>query len=167
MVSKPSCLRFITFFLLPSHPGEGDIDGKGIFSRQGRKDLEALRYSEAVSNLSLAQREFPLLEDYTLYYLAEAYHGFGRSSEIAGDEYNSLLYRYPQTPLRKKARMIEIQEKKDAGSGDLLPLLRSVYKKTIRTMKRCTSSMRNCSGKTGKIRQRHLSVFKKIYVNCR
>ena len=49
----------VSFFLLLSNPGEGDTDCKGHF-RQGRKNLEALRYSEAVSNLSLAQREFPI-----------------------------------------------------------------------------------------------------------
>ncbi|MBS1235071.1 MAG: hypothetical protein H6R43_787, partial [Nitrospirae bacterium] len=102
---KTVLFTFITFFLLLSRPGEGDIDGKGYF-RQGRKDLEALRYSEAVSNLSLAQREFPLLEDYTLYYLAEAYHGLGDHQKSL-EMIQSLLYRYPQTPLRKKARMIE------------------------------------------------------------
>ena len=81
----------VSVFLLLSNPGEGDTDCKEHF-RQGRKDLEALRYSEAVSNLSLAQKEFPLLEDYTLYYLAEAYHGTGRSS-------GNLLRRY--TPFLK------------------------------------------------------------------
>ena len=92
-------------------PANGDTDGKEHF-RQGRKDLEALRYSEAVSNLSLAQKEFPLLEDYTLYYLAEAYHGLGDHQKSL-ETIQSLLEKYPATPLRKKARMAEIREAKE------------------------------------------------------
>ena len=159
---KTVLFTFFTFFLLLSRPGEGDIDGKGYF-RQGRKDLEALRYSEAVSNLSLAQREFPLLEDYTLYYLAEAYHGLGDHQKSL-EMIQSLLYRYPQTPLRKKARMIEIQEKKDAGSGDLLPLYEA-YIKDYQEDEEMHFQYAKLLRETGNTAEA-LSVFKKIYVNA-
>ena len=69
-----------------------------------------------------------MLEDYTLYYLAEAYHGMGdhqKSLEMA----QSLLEKYPATPLRKKARMVEIQEKKETGSDDIVCPVRGLYKR--------------------------------------
>lgn len=113
------------FFLLLSSPGEGDTDCKEHF-RQGRKNLESLRYSEAVSNLSLAQKDFPSLEDYTLYYLSEAYHEMG-DHQKALETIHSLLERYPATPLRKKVRMAEIRETKEI-SGDVIKLYEAYIK---------------------------------------
>jgi soluble lytic murein transglycosylase len=153
---------FTTFFLLLSNPGEGDIDGKGYF-RQGRKDLEAARYSEAIRTLSVAQREFPLLEDYTLYYLAEAYHGLGEHQKSL-EMIQSLLDRYPATPLRKKARMAELQEKKDTGSCDVLPLYEAYvkeYREDEETLFLYGKLLRE-TGNTAKAS----SVFKKIYVDA-
>ena len=116
---KTVLLVCVLFVLLLSNPGEGDTDCREHF-RQGRKNLEALRYSEAVSNLSLVQREFPLLEDYTLYYLAEAYHGLGDHQKSL-ETIHSLLERYPATPLKKKARMAEIREAKDTSRDVIKP----------------------------------------------
>jgi soluble lytic murein transglycosylase len=115
----------LSFFLLLSNTSEGDTDCREHF-RQGRKNLEALRYSEAVSNLSLAQIEFPLLEDYTLYYLAEAYHGLGDHQKSL-ETIHSLLERCPETPLRKRVRMAEIREAKDT-SGDVIKLYEAYIK---------------------------------------
>ncbi len=115
---------FSACFLLFPVAGNGGLDGKGYF-RQGKQDLEALRYSDAVRSLSLAQREFPLLGDYTLYYLAGAYHGLGECGK-ALDATQALLKNYPATPLRKKARMAEIREAKDSRRGDL-PALYEAY----------------------------------------
>ena len=115
----------VLILLLLSTSAESDTDCKAHF-RQGRKDLEALRYSDAVSNFSLALKEFPLLEDYTLYYLAEAYHGMGDCRKSL-DTIHSLLERYPATPLRKKARVAEIREVKDTG-GDVIKLYEAYLK---------------------------------------
>ena len=117
---------FIACCLLFPSAGNGGLDGKGYF-RQGRQDLEALRYSDAVRNLSFAQREFPLLGDYTLYYLAEAYHGLGECRKSL-DATQSLLKNYPATPLRKKARMVEIREAKESRRDDV-PALYEAYVK--------------------------------------
>jgi len=119
------CIFVACFLLFPS-AGNGGLDGKGYF-RQGRQDLEALRYSDAVRNLSIAQREFPLLGDYTLYYLAEAYHGLGEYRKSL-EATQSLLKNYPATPLRKKARLAEIRETKESCSRDV-PLLYEAYSK--------------------------------------
>ncbi|PKL48867.1 MAG: hypothetical protein CVV37_07805 [Nitrospira bacterium HGW-Nitrospira-1] len=153
---------FILFFLLFVNTGNGDIDGKEYF-RQGRNDLEALRYKEAASSLSLAQKEFPLLEDYTLYYLAEAYHGLEdhqKSLEII----QSLLAGYPETPLRKKARVAEIREKKDAGSADLLQSYEAYLKEyqEDEEMFFLYGKLLRETGNTAKAS----AVFKKIYVDA-
>lgn len=126
-VFSPRTVLFIcvSFLLLLSSPGESDTGCKEHF-RQGRKNLEALRYSEAAIDLSLAQREFPLLEDYTLYYLAEAYHGMGDHQKSL-EAIHSLLERYPATPLRKRVRMAEIRETKEI-SGDVIKLYEAYIK---------------------------------------
>src|SRR3990172_3782990 len=156
---KTVFFTFTAFFLLLSSTGEGDIDGKGHF-RQGRKDLEASRYSEAIRALSVAQREFPLLEDYALYYLAEAYHGLGEHRKSL-EMIQSLLERYPATPLRKKARMAELQEKKDAG-GDALPLYEA-YIKEYQEDEETLFLYGKLLRETGNPAKASL-IFKKIYV---
>ncbi|MFZ2197734.1 MAG: transglycosylase SLT domain-containing protein [Thermodesulfovibrionales bacterium] len=159
------CLRTflficVSFFLLPS-PGESDTDCKEHF-RQGRKNLEALSYSEAVSNLSLAQREFPLLEDYTLYYLAEAYHGMGDHQKSL-EAIHSLLEKYPATPLRKKVRIAEIREAKEISS-DVVKL----YEAYIRDYQEDEAALFLYgkalleAGNTAKAS----AVFKKIYIGA-
>ena len=153
---------FLSFFLLFINPGSGEIDGKGCFS-QGRKDLAALRYSEAVRNFTLAQKEFPLLEDYTLYYLAEAYHGMEDHRKALEIIY-SLLDRHPLTPLRKKARLAEIREEKDNGSDNVLALYET-YTKDYQEDKEALFLYGKMLRKSGNTAQAS-SVFKKIYIDA-
>jgi soluble lytic murein transglycosylase len=153
---------FIACFLIFPVSGNGGLDGKGYF-RQGRQDLEARHYSDAVRNLSLAQKEFPLLGDYTLYYLAEAYHGlgeYGKSLEAT----QSLLKNYPATPLRKKARLAEIREAKESRGGDL-PALYEAYAKEYPEDEEeffLYGKMLKETSNTAKA----AAVFKKIYIDA-
>ena len=159
---KTAFFTFISFFLLLINTGIGEISGKEYF-RQGRKDLEASRYSEAIRNLSVAQREFTLLEDYTLYYLAEAYHGLG-DHEKSLETLRSLLGKYPATPLRKKARMAEIREAKDSKSCDVLSLYEAYIKdcqEDEETLFLYAKMLRE-TGNTAKA----ASVFKKLYIGA-
>ena len=151
----------VSFFLLLSSPGEGDTDCKEHF-RQGRKALEALRYGEAVSNLSLAQREFPLLEDYTLYYLAEAYHGLGEHQKSL-EAIHSLLEKYPATPLRKRVRMAEIREAKDTD-GDVIRLYEAYtkdYQEDEAALFLYGKSLRDAGNN-----EKASAAFKKIYIEA-
>lgn len=165
--SRSSVLRTILYacislFLLFVNTGSGEIDGRECF-RQGKKDLEALRYSEAVSNFTLAQKEFPLLEDYTLYYLAEAYHGLGDHQKSL-ETIKFLLDKYPATPLRKKARMLELRASKDSGSGDLLTLYEAYikeYQEDEETLFLYGKLLREAEN-TAKA----AAVFKKIYIGA-
>jgi len=96
----------------------GDSGGKDAF-RNGKADFEAGRYADAVTNLAVARQEFVILADYTLYYLAEAYHNLGEHTK-ALDALRLLLQQYPSSVLKKKVRMAEIREAKD--SSDTYPL---------------------------------------------
>lgn len=93
----------------------------------GRKDLAAGRYSEAVPNLLIAQREFALLEDYAMIYLADAYHNLGEHGK-SRETLQALIDKYPSSPLRKKARMAELREEKDISGEELLPLYETYVK---------------------------------------
>ncbi len=159
---KTAFFTFISFFMLLINAGSGDIDGKGYF-RQGKEDLDAARYSEAVSNLSLSRSEFTLLEDYTLYYLAEAYHGLGEH-EKSLETLQSLLCKYPSTPLKKKARMAEIQEAKDCNGSNILSLYEAYvkdYQGDEETLFLYAKMIRE-TGDTGKASK----IFKKIYIDA-
>lgn len=98
----------------------GDFGGKEAFEK-GKKDLDAGRYSDAVSHLLLAQREFPLLEDYAMKYLADAYHNLGEHVK-SQETLRALIDKYPASPVRKKARMAEIREATDISNDGQLPL---------------------------------------------
>lgn len=114
----PACCALVLLSVLFS-VSAGDSGGKEAFEK-GRKDLAAGRYSDAVSHLLTAQKEFALLEDYAMIYLADAYHNLGEHTK-SRETLRALIERYPSSPLRKKARMAEIREEKDiSDEGQLL-----------------------------------------------
>lgn len=91
-----------------------DSNGKEAF-RMGKLHLESGRLEDAVVHLALAQREFPLLADYALLYLAEAFRSMG-DHEKALITVRSLMENYPSSPLIRKARQIEIGEMSETAS---------------------------------------------------
>jgi soluble lytic murein transglycosylase len=115
----PACCALVLLTVLFS-VSTGDPGGKEAFAK-GRNELNAGRYSEAVSHLLMAQKEFTLLEDYAMIYLADAYHNLGEHGK-SRETLRALLDQYPSSPLRKKARMAEIREEKDLGGEGQLPL---------------------------------------------
>lgn len=115
-------LAFIPLIVFIS-ASAGDSGGREAF-RSGKADLEAGRYADAVSNLALARQEFAILGDYTLSYLAEAYHNLGEHAK-ALDAVRSLLQQYPSSVLKQKARLTEIREVSDSGGTDQLELLQA------------------------------------------
>ncbi len=72
------------------------------FSRQGREELEGKKYEDAIKSLSIAEKEFPLLGDYALLWLSDAYHETGNHGE-ALKTIRSLLKKFPDSPLRKES----------------------------------------------------------------
>ncbi len=113
-------MQLLTVVVLASSASAADSGGKESL-RMGKAALEAGRYAEAITNLSVAKEEFLILADYALSYLAEAYHYSGEHDK-ALDAIQMLLQQYPSSVLKKKARMVEIRETKDSGSNKLLSL---------------------------------------------
>lgn len=97
------------------------------YLRKGKADLDASRHAEAVKNLLLAQKEFSLLEDYALFYLSEAYHGMGEHGKSL-ETTRTLLERHPGSPLKKKARQVEIREARETNDDCFQRLLESYTK---------------------------------------
>ena len=103
-----------------------DCGGKQLFSA-GKQAFDEGRYDDAVKNLSMAVTQFPVLADYALEYLAEAYHQLGDHRKSL-DTVRQLLRKYPTSPLLKKARTMEIREAAEDSEGDLAGLYESYLK---------------------------------------
>lgn len=109
----------VLILFLPAAYGERS-DGKDHF-RKGKDSLEARRYAQAIEDLSYAQNEFPILGDYSLLYLSDAYHEVGDHFKSL-NALRTLLSRYSGSPLMKKARANEIREVSEVSPEILLPL---------------------------------------------
>lgn len=138
-----------------------EIDGK-VYIKKGRAELENSRYEDAISSLSIAEREFPLLGDYALLWISDAYHEIGNHEESL-KTIRTLLKKYPYSPLRRKARIREIKEAEEV-SEDVGQMFESYIKDypddtEIRYM---YGRWLKKEGKTDMAR----SMFKKIYVDA-
>ncbi|MEW6108824.1 MAG: transglycosylase SLT domain-containing protein [Nitrospirota bacterium] len=123
VVAALFAILFLSFKISYAQDIPGDVDGKKYF-KKGKTALEEGRFDEAVRNLSVAGKEFCLLEDYALFYLSEAYHGMGNHDKSL-DAVRTLLEKYPASLLRKKARFIEIRETKEISGENLSRLFES------------------------------------------
>ncbi|MDD1744313.1 MAG: tetratricopeptide repeat protein, partial [Candidatus Methanoperedens sp.] len=103
-----------------------EIDGKA-FLKQGRELLECRKYEDAIKSLSIAEKEFPLLGDYALLWLSDAYHETGNHAESL-KSIRSLLKNYPDSPLIKKARSRELAEAEEVSEENIQQLFESFIK---------------------------------------
>jgi len=103
-----------------------DIDGKA-FLKKGKEELEGKKYEDAIRSLSEAEKEFPLLGDYALLWLSEAYHETGSHAESL-KTIRTLLKKYPDTPLRKKVRIKEIEEAEKVSQENIEKMFESFIK---------------------------------------
>ncbi len=109
---------------LPVYSGE--TDGKSSL-KTGRLELESKKYQEAIRHLSAAEKEFPLLGDYALLWLSDAYHEAGNHSGSLS-AVRVLLKKYPESPLLKKARIREIKEAEELRDENVQKLFESFLK---------------------------------------
>ncbi len=100
--------------------------------RKGKELLEKGTYDEAVESLRTAYARLPVIGDYTLFFMAQAYNRmerFDESSRCIAE----LLKTYPDSPLKRRARALQIdtilltrdaarQNQKSPGNGSLTPL---------------------------------------------
>ena len=153
-------LPFMTFIAL--NASAEALDGKGYF-KKGIQAIEDRRYEDAVKELSVSQKEFPLLGDYAMLNLSAAYHELGEHDKSL-ETVRMMLQKYPQSPLVKKARLFEIREAKENSQENLLRL----YESYVRDYQEDEESaimyglLLKKSGEAAKARD----VFKKVYMEA-
>jgi len=118
------CLLFFTLYCSTVYCEE--IDGKA-YLKKGRNELESKSYEDAIKSLSVAEREFPLLGDYAMLWLSDAYHEKGNHEE-ALKTIRTLLKKYPDSPLIKKARIREIEEAEEVSEENIQQMFQSFIK---------------------------------------
>jgi len=122
-------LRFLCLLLFILHCSTiyaEEIDGKALL-KKGSEELEGKKYEDAIKSLSIAEKEFPLLGDYALLWLSETYHETGNHGE-ALKTIRSFLKKYPDSPLKKKARLRELQEAGEVPEENIQYLFESFIK---------------------------------------
>ena len=121
IILRALCVVLLCLFFSPKLAA--GADGREYF-KNGKCDLDAGRYEEALKKLTAASREFPLLEDYSLLYLSTAYHQLGDHKKSL-DAVRTLIQKYPQSPLVKKARSVEVREARENPGEKILPVFDS------------------------------------------
>jgi soluble lytic murein transglycosylase len=154
------CLILFITYCLPVYGGE--IGGKA-YLKKGKDELESGKYKDAIFSLSAAEREFPLLGDYALLWLSDAYHETGNHKESL-KTIRTLLDRYPHSPLGEKARIREIKEAGEVSEENI----QQIYESYIRDFP-CDTEVKYSYAlwlkKNGK-EDTAKSVFKEIYLDA-
>jgi len=110
---KKSILAAVLLTFIFSTASGENSNGRAFFVK-GKSQFDAGRYTDAVESLSEAYKGLPVVRDYVLFYLSSAYNGSGNLSE-SNLRLKELLRDYPLSPLRKKARALEIKNFIAAG----------------------------------------------------
>lgn len=118
---------FLILFITSCLPVySGDLDGKE-YLKKGKYELDKAKYEDAISSLSAAAKEYPLLADYALLWLSDAYHENGNHEESL-NTLRSLIKKYPRSPLVKKARSRELKEAVELSQENIQKLFESYVK---------------------------------------
>lgn len=118
---------FLILFITSCLPVySGDLDGKE-YLKKGKYALDKAKYEDAISSLSAAVKEYPLLADYALLWLSDAYHENGNHEESL-NTLRSLIKKYPRSPLIKKSRAREIKEAVELSHENIQKLFESYVK---------------------------------------
>lgn len=119
-MKKICSIILCVLIFLPAYAGES---GRASL-KKGKSLLDSREFERAVSSLSEAEKDYPLLGDYALFWLSEAYHESGKHGE-ALNAARSLLKGYPESSLVRKARIAEITEAQETGEENLEKLFES------------------------------------------
>lgn len=139
-----------------------EIDGRSLLLR-GKDAMDAGRYPEAIESLSAAYEKVPVMGDYIFFWLSKAYQEAGDINE-SNNKIKELLAGYPDSPLRKKARSMEI--KNIIASNEIPPGLK-VFEAYIKDysedydIKFLFGQALKSQGKA----ERAKAIFRDIYVN--
>lgn len=154
------CLIFLVAFCLPAHAEE--LDGRTSLQK-GKKEFESGNYEDAIVSLKTAEKHLPVLGDYALFWLSEAYHETGNHSGSLRT-LRTLLKTYPQSSLTRKVRAMEIGEAREVSDENVLQLFESYIKDYSgeTEMKYLYAQWLKNNGQQDKAK----SIFKDIYINA-
>lgn len=152
------CFLFIIVSAVPTYSVEPD--GK-VLLKKGREALKRGNYEEAITSLSEAEKELPLLGDYALLWRSDAHRKTGDQKESL-KTIRALMKKYPRSPLIKKARSISIKDAEAISDKNMQRLYKAFlrdYPKDME-MKYLYASWLKKTGNEDKAR----SFFKEIYI---
>lgn len=161
-IVKKSFLFLAVFLVIFSAASGEDTDGKSFFIK-GKSAFDAGRYAGAIKNLSEAYKRLPVVRDYILFYLSRAYSESGNISE-SDLRIKELLKDYPSSPLRKRARGLEIKNLIASGEMPHNPEILESYVRDYpedNEMKFLFARHLKDKGET----ERAKAVFKTIYLS--
>ena len=145
--------------LLPAYAGGSEKASL----KKGKIELESRKFENAIYSLSEAEKEFPLLGDYALFWLSEAYHETGNHRDSL-NTVRSLLKKYPESPLVRKTRIMEITEAEETLEENFQQFFESYVKDYPRDveMKYLYAQLLKKQGNGDKAK----SIFKDIYIEA-
>jgi len=152
-------LILVLSFFLPARAAE--TDGSDYLKR-GKEQLESKMFEDAIASLSKSAKEFPMLGDYALLWLSDAYHETGNHDESL-KTIRSLIKKYPGSALERKARIREIKEAGEVAEDDTRRLFKSYTKDYPgdMEMKYLYGAWLKKNGEGEQARK----MFKEIYIN--
>ena len=156
-------LLIIILFIVIALPAYSmETDGKECL-KKGKEQLENKKYEDAVASLSRAAKENPLLGDYALLWLSDAYHETGNHKESL-QAIHTLLNNYPDSPLEKKARLREIKESEETSGDNIQQLFESYTRdyKGDQEVKYLYARWLTKNNKTDQAKK----IFKELYIGA-
>ena len=94
------CFMMVIAFCFPGYAS--GLDGNE-YLRKGKSELAEKQYDRAIADLAKAEQEFPLLGDYALFWLSEAYRESG-DHEGSLNAVRRVLKKYPASGESRRSR---------------------------------------------------------------
>jgi len=123
---KKTFIILFTLFSFSSLLSADEIDGR-LYLQKGKEKLDKKQFNEAITYLTKAKTSFPILADYVMFWLSDAYHEIDNHKESL-NIIRDLLNEFPDTPLLKKARIREIKESQEINEKCTENLFRKYIK---------------------------------------
>ncbi len=153
---------FLVLYIIAFPLYAQELDGK-FYLKIGKEELDNGRYKSAIANLIKAEKEFPVLGDYALLWLSDAYHKLGKHEE-ALNTIRNLLNNYKHSAIFKKARFREIEEALKISEDGIEQLFRSYlidFPEDTEIKFKFAKWLKN----NGKIEEAK-TIFKEIYIEA-
>jgi soluble lytic murein transglycosylase len=98
----------ITVLLLFSGIASSEETDTKTLIIKAKNSMDSGRYTEAIEGLSAAYERMPIIGDYILLWLSKSYYKIDNLAE-SNSKIKELLTAYPDSPLKKKARSMEVK----------------------------------------------------------